>query len=118
MDAQNIDFGSIGDILGSLSAEDIENLKGAAQAMFSSADNSQKQTPPKQESSTEAGFDFSSFAKIASIMSIISSEQKDPRCDLLSALKPMLSGERQQKIDQAIKMIRLFAIIPKLKELS
>lgn len=118
MNLDGIDLGSIGNILGSMSADDIESLKGVAQAMFSSGENEKekpKNNPPKQQA---PNLDFSSFAKIASVINLLSTEQKDPRTDLLKALKPMLSTEKQQKVDEAIKMISLFAILPKIKELG
>lgn len=110
----NFDLGSIGNLLSSLSAEDMENLKGAAQTLFSSQEAPKKEAPPPPQSN----MDFSSFAKIASIMSALSAPQSDPRCDLLKALRPMLSSSRQQKIDQAIKMLQLLTVLPKLKELN
>lgn len=118
MNLDGIDLGSIGNILGSMSADDIESLKGVAQAMFSSGETEKekpKNDPPKSQT---PNFDFSSFAKIASVMNLLSSEQNDPRTDLLKALKPMLSGEKQAKVDEAIRMISLFAILPKIKELG
>lgn len=118
MNLEGIDLGSIGNIIGSMSEEDIESLKGVAQAMFSSAEKPKE--PPKPEPPKEQpfGFDFSSFSKIASIMNILSSEQKDPRSDLLKALKPMLSDDKKQRVDEALKMLQLFAILPKIKELN
>lgn len=115
MSEPQMDFGAISQILGSLSAEDMENLKNAAQSMFSSGQNGetprQNQSPPKKEQPKNDGFDFSSFAQLASIMSALNSEKNDPRCDLLSALRPLVGKERQQKIDQAIKMLRLISVV-------
>lgn len=42
--------------------------------------------------------------------------ENDPRCRLIAALKPMLSGERQRKADEAMKIIRLIDMIPALSE--
>lgn len=111
------DLGAIGDILSSMSSDDIENLKGAAQSLFSSAPEKPKK-PPESVNTSQGMPDFSSLAKIASIMSLLSSEQNDPRCNLLAALRPMLTEPRQQKIDQAVKMLHLLAVLPKLKEIK
>ena len=40
----------------------------------------------------------------------------DKNVDLLLALKPLLKEENQAKIDRLIKIFRLFAIYPALKE--
>lgn len=114
---EGFDLGSIGNLLSSLSAEDMENLKGAAQTLFSQQEKPKKESPPNPMP-PQSGMDFSSFAKIASIMSALSGPQNDPRCDLLEALRPMLSDSRQQKIDQAVKMLHLLAVLPKLRELN
>ncbi len=118
MNLDGIDLNSIGNIIGSMSPEDIESLKGVAQVMFGQGEQpkeeKRKEEPPKQN----AGFDFASVAKIASLMSMLSAEQNDPRCDLLKALRPMVSKEKQKKVDEALKMLQLFAILPKIKELK
>lgn len=119
MNLDSIDLNMVNNIIGSMSPDDIESLKGVAQAMFSSGENKKeppKPDPPKEQPS--AGFDFSSISKIASVMNILSSEQKDPRTDLLKALKPLLSDDKKGRVDEAVRMLQLFAILPKIKELN
>ncbi|MBQ8027819.1 MAG: hypothetical protein IJ262_00260 [Clostridia bacterium] len=114
MNLDSINGEAVSQLLSSLSEEDIAGLMNMAQSVFSS------QTPPKKEEKKkeEGSFDFSSIAKIASLMGFLSGEENDPRCNLLSALKPLLSKEKQSKVDQAIKMLHLMAVLPKLKELN
>lgn len=124
MSPDGIDANAINDILSSLSEEDMENLKSMAQELFSSSPSSEKKNqnspPPKQNRSTDAGssFDFSDIAKIASLMNLISGDKNDPRYDLLRALRPMLSKDKQPKVDQAVKMLQLMSILPKIKEMG
>lgn len=40
----------------------------------------------------------------------------DPRVDLLLALKPNLSEQRQHKVDEAIQILRMINMIPLLQE--
>lgn len=40
----------------------------------------------------------------------------DPNIDLLRALKPYLAPSRQEKVDQAIKVMRLLKLLPILRE--
>lgn len=121
MNLDGFDMGSLNDIINSLSDEDIESLKGMASSFFSQQ-GSEKEAPKEkkqgQKGKAENPFDLESLAKIASLMGALQSDQKDPRCELLYALRPMLKEERQQRIDQAAKMIQLFSLIPKLKELN
>ena len=46
------------------------------------------------------------------------SNSTDKNIDLLTALKPHLNEKNQSKIDQSIKLMRLLALVPLLKELG
>lgn len=124
MNLENLNMDSINEVISSLSADDIEALQGMAQSLFSSSDDSGKQStaekpkPQPQQQNEQPSLDFGSIAKIASIMGMFSGDAKDPRCELLGALKPMLAPDKQDKVDQAIKMIKLISILPKIKELG
>ena len=57
------------------------------------------------------------IAKLMQLGTVISSANKsDKNVDLLLALKPLLKEENQAKIDRIIKIFKLFAIYPALKE--
>ena len=55
-----------------------------------------------------SGIDLSSIMKIQEIMGAVSG--KDKNSELLLALKPHLSPEKQKKADKAIKLIKLLTI--------
>lgn len=114
MNLDEIDPNEIQSIISSLSADDIENLKNMAESLFGKEEN--KERP--QNSPSFSGFDFSSVSKIASLMSLFSSPKSDPRCELLYALKPLINEEKRPKVDQAVKMLQIMAILPKLKEMN
>ncbi len=102
---------SLGDILASLTDEDINNLRETAASLFGGKEESKNEIPP------ETVFDFSSidpsvFLKISHIMSSINSVSSDPRCDLLRALKPLLSDSRKKRADEAVQMMKMLQIIP------
>ena len=52
--------------------------------------------------------------KIAGLAGALS--QKDKNAELLLALKPHLSEERQKKVDKAVKLLKLIAIWNMAKE--
>ncbi len=52
--------------------------------------------------------DISSIMKITELMGMFS--QSDKNTELLLALKPHLKEERQQKVDKAIKLLKLMAV--------
>lgn len=118
MNLDSVDLSGLENIISSLSDEDIEGLKGMAQALFSENQQQEKPQGKNESSASFSDFDFDSLSKIASIMSLLSNEQNDPRCDLLKAIRPMVSEEKKSKVDQAMKMLRLMSILPKLKELG
>ena len=113
MDLGSLNLDGIENIINSMSQKDIEDLSAIA-SQFLSGDNNQKQ---QQESPTD-GIDFETITKTASVLSKLSSQPKDPGCELLSALKPMLSPERRHKADEAIKIIQLISLLPLLKDLQ
>jgi hypothetical protein len=58
--------------------------------------------------------DITKLLKLQAIMQQANTHDKN--VDLLLALKPLLKEENQAKIDRLIKIFRLFAIYPALKE--
>jgi hypothetical protein len=113
MDFGSLNLENIENIINSMSQKDIEDLSSIASQFFSAGSDS----PKKQEEKID-GIDFETITKIASVLGKLSSQPKDPSCELLSALKPMLSPERRHKADEAIKMIQLISLLPLLKDLQ
>lgn len=126
---------NINDILSSLSNEDIEMLKGVAGSILNQSDtqsSAQQQKPPQsapqsapQERQTLPpqlnGLNFNSddFAMIMKAKSIFDRMNKtsSKNADLINALKPHLSEQSRQKADQAIRILKLFDMLPYLKDL-
>lgn len=54
------------------------------------------------------------MTKLAPLLSIV--RQEDDSTRLLHALRPLLSGERQKKVDEAIKILRLMRMVPLIKD--
>ncbi|MBR7133381.1 MAG: hypothetical protein IKD04_07590 [Clostridia bacterium] len=53
---------------------------------------------------------------IVSIITKLKSAQNDNRTQLLTALKPHLSEPRREKVDTAIKILKVLEILPLIKE--
>lgn len=74
---------------------------------------------PKEQTTDESIFGSLNGAELSGIMSIVSKlNQKgdDARTSLLLALKPHLSERKREKVDTAIKILRLLELLPLLKE--
>lgn len=79
-----------------------------------------KSTPPVSNNSKSLfdGMDLdpAQIGKIMSIMSRLRSDKEDTRARLLLALKPHLSTPRQEKVDTAIKLLKIIDLLPFLKD--
>ena len=53
---------------------------------------------------------------IMKLMSAMKNDQDDDRTRLLLSLKPHLSQERQQRVDQAVKLLKLITLLPLIRE--
>ena len=73
--------------------------------------NGQQQSPPQTANN---GLDVSKLIALQSIMQQANTQDKN--VDLLLALRPLLKEENQVKIDRLIKIFKLFAVYPALKE--
>ena len=114
MDLGSLNLACIENIINSMSQKDIEDLSAIASQFFAGENSN----PKKQQEPPSDGMDFETITKIASVLGKLSSQSRDPGCELLSALKPMLSPERRHKADEAIKMIQLISLLPLLKDLQ
>lgn len=73
-----------------------------------------KSEPPKDD--TLNILDNVDLVNVMSLVSKLNSTGDDSRTSLLSALKPHLSEPKREKVDTAIKILRLLELLPLLKE--
>jgi len=103
---------SINDILSSLSDEDMENPRAAAENLFSSQEKEEKNASMPNFSDILGNAQM--MAKISSLMGAMN--KKDDRTRLIEALKPLLSERRRRKADEAMQMMKLFELLPTLTQ--
>ncbi len=127
---------SINDIISNLSPNDIEMLKGVASSILGGssasqpAQSSQQGNTPKSPENPKGnnqevqalsnlgmdGVDFEMIMKAKNIFEKMNNTQ-NKNVDLIMALKPHLSKESQNKADTAMRILRLFEVLPLLREL-
>lgn len=74
------------------------------------------QNNSSQQKSNNTGFDFD-INKIMALKGVIEQANKsDPSIDFIIALRPLLKEETQIKADKLIKIFRIIAIWPALKD--
>lgn len=113
---------NINDIISSLSDDDIEMLKGVASSILGDGNaNEQKSAESYKKSVLPNGLnlsqsDLNMMLKAKTIIDKMNNtSSKD--ADLILALKPHLSEESRAKADKAIRILKLFDILPYIKEL-
>ena len=105
----------VGELLSSLGEDDVKKLKDMAAQFFGTEEAKQ----PEQGSggaNPMAGFDpglLKSVAKMSSMMNA-----KDPRCDFMASLKPLLSEKRRRKADEAVMLLRVFRLLSETEGLG
>lgn len=93
----------------------IEKIKAMAESLLG---NDTEAAPTEAEGSTD-GFslpDNFDISKMMGLMSAIGGRQNDHRADLLLALKPHLSQAKRERVDKAVRLIKLASLIPILRE--
>lgn len=90
-------------------------VRQMAQGLFSGENAaSQSETP----AATGAMPSAEELGKIMSVMSKLNSAGNDSRQALLLALKPHLSEPRREKVDNAVKILKLLELLPLIKEMN
>lgn len=111
-------------LLNSLSAEDVENIKKAAAGIFGNTDHAKEETHTQNkagkstvQSDTFAGLGLPDLSVLSSLAPVLQAfNSHDERVDFINALKPLLSQERRQKADEAMKLVKLLSVLPLLRE--
>ena len=109
----------LSEIASALSSETPEQASaGNSQPDFAQLLKSLNLEQPQQTAQPAApagnGLDVSKLLALQTIMQ--QANRQDKNVDLLLALRPLLKEENQAKIDRLIKIFRLFAVYPALKE--
>lgn len=120
---------NLNDIISSLSADDINMLKGVASSILGGSNEESEKTDNKQNQNQNTGQgsnalaslgintdEFNMMMKAKTIFDKMNSTS-NKNTDLIMALKPHLAPEHRAKADVAIKILRLFDVLPYLKDL-
>lgn len=87
-----------------------DSLQQIAQMMATlSATDDPPPAPPPSDT-----HDLSMLLKLAPLLSSLSAENEHTA--LLKALRPYLHGEREKRLDESMKLLRMLELLPLLKE--
>ena len=111
-------LGEIANMLSSTQEENSTPQQSSSQPdlsqLLKGLDLGAPQPAPPQQTAGTGGLDMAKLLKLQAIMQ--QANKQDKNVDLLLALRPLLKEENQAKIDRLIKIFRLFAVYPALKE--
>ena len=89
------------------------DLLATLSALISDSSEDKKEENIKSEESDSSPFDMDMILKLGSVFSELNTD--DDRARLLRDLKPFLSAEKREKVEQTIKILKLLKIAEKAK---
>lgn len=116
MDFSSLNLENLGDIMSSLSEDDMAKLNSLADELFRDKEKKSEKSSENPSSGFDlfSGLDPAVMSRLMNIITRLNSAPDDPRCNVIASLKPLLSKDKQQKADEAIKMLQLLSLIPLL----
>ena len=93
--------------------EGMERIKNVASSLFGDGSNAQQ---PKAEEPQGSFLPDIDPMMIMKLMSAFNNTENDNRANLLLALKPHLSPQRQARVDSAVKLLKLVSLMPLVKQ--
>ncbi len=88
----------------------LQSIRNMASSLI---DGEEKEKPKGIDSVAAPNIDM---GKIMMLMNKINSSENDERTRLLLALRPHLSEKRREKVDKAVKILKLIDLLPLLRE--
>ena len=85
--------------------DSMDKIRGMAESMLSGSAEKPKSDPLDVD-----------IGRLLPMIQKINNKKSDKRCELLMALRPHLSEERQQRVDRAVKILRVIDMLPLLQE--
>lgn len=94
--------------------ESMERVRRMAENIL--GENSEKQNETSSIGDIGGMLGAEDMQSIIAIISRLKNSGNDPRSQLLNALKPHLSEPRREKVDTAIKILKILELLPLMKE--
>ena len=92
--------------------ESMNRVRQMAQSLLGDEESEDTQSNNKNESQINSA----DIGRIMGILGKLNDSGNDNRTKLLLALKPNLTGKRREKVDSAIKLLKLIEALPLLKQ--
>ena len=99
--------------------DSLNRVREMAENILGNDNKKENSAPPKNDINSLFGgvdIDPEGIGRIMSVMSRLKNSKDDSRSNLLLALKPHLSAPRREKVDTAIKLLKIIDLLPLLKD--
>ena len=96
------------------SVQQLQELAQMLQQETGGESQEQQASAEKTESGEGGGFDINMLLRIQELMGAMQNNDEDAK--LLLALRPHLKDQRQKKLDQAVKLMKLYAVFSAVRE--
>lgn len=96
------------------SVQQLQELAQMLQQETGGESQEQQVSAEKTESGEGGGFDINMLLRIQELMGAMQNNDEDAK--LLLALRPHLKDQRQKKLDQAVKLMKLYAVFSAVRE--
>ena len=102
--------------------DEMEQIKAMAQSLMQGGDtqNAGGQNPQSGNDfppfSADGLGDIADIGSIMNVLKLLKNSGTDNRSNLLMALKPHLAPERRERVDKAVKILKLVSLVPILKQ--
>lgn len=92
------------------SPEGMSRVKAMADSLFGGS--GEEKSPADTPQGIFGTFSSDEIGTIMQLGNLLKSDTEDSRAHLLMALKPHLRPERQDRVDRAVKLLRIASILP------
>lgn len=107
--------GKLGELLNN--PEALEQIKGLSGLLGVAPDKPKKEEPKPPLGADSSAVPADMMKMMMKLMPLLSSiNQEDDSTRLLHALRPLLSDKRKAKLDESVRMMQMFKILPLLKQ--
>ena len=96
------------------SPEGMEKIQSMMSALGGALPQEDTPPPPPTPPPSAGGLDMAALSKVLPLLGQMNQESEDTR--LLAALRPYLHGQRAQRLEESLRLLRLMKLLPLLQE--
>ena len=96
------------------SPEGMEKIQSMMSALGGALPQEEAPPPPPMPPPAAGGIDMAALSKVLPLLGQMNQENEDTR--LLAALRPYLHGQRAERLEESMRLLKLMKLLPLLTE--